>query len=108
MNTGVKMTSKLGCLLAVEGPLAAVLRVLLGRRCAVILNVLFRKAPFTRAVAYFAQQLLDGTSGTWDVDDHEQAISFVTMLKFASSSTYLGLQELFAAYRLVRPGFQGH
>jgi hypothetical protein len=80
MNARVKLASKLGCLLAVFGPVAAVLLYprapwlfalfLLGI-AAVILNIVFRKDPSPIAIADHAQRLLDGNSGTWDVDEYE-------------------------------------
>lgn len=80
MNTGFKIASRLGCLVAVLGPVAAVLLYprapwlfgffLIGV-AVVILNVLFRKPPLPSVVADHAQRLLDGTGGTWDVDDYE-------------------------------------
>jgi hypothetical protein len=80
MNAGFKMASRLGCLVGILGPVAAALlypraRWLFGffliGVAVVILNVLFRKQPLPDSVADHAQRLLDGTGGTWDVDDYE-------------------------------------
>ena len=80
MNSGFRIASRLGCLVAVLGPLAAVLVYprppwlfgffLIGV-AVVILNVLCRKPPSPSVVADHAQRLLNRTGGTWDVDDYE-------------------------------------
>lgn len=78
MSNGAKIASKLGCLVAVVGPVAAVLLYprapwlfgfFLVGVAVLILDVLFRKALLPVAVADHAQRLLDGTGG--DVDDYE-------------------------------------
>lgn len=80
MNKFAKRASGLGCLLSVAGPIAALVIypkalwlftfALIGV-AVLVLNHVLRKDPSSRDVADQAQALLDGTSGTWDVDDYE-------------------------------------
>jgi hypothetical protein len=80
MNTLVKLASNLGCLLSVVGPLVGLLLYPRARWlfafaiigiAVLVLNSMFRKDPSPLDVADHAQGLLNGVSGTWDVDEYE-------------------------------------
>ena len=80
MNTAVKLAVRIGCLLFIICPLIAVVlyprarwlfAVALVGVVILILLTRFSKDPSPIAVADHAQRLLEGTDGTWDVDDYE-------------------------------------
>jgi hypothetical protein len=79
VSTAIKLVVRIGCLLSIICPLIAVVLyprapwlfavALVG--AVILILTRFSKDPAPLAVADHAQRLLDGTGGTWDVDDYE-------------------------------------